>query len=87
MTPSWLQARAKNCRGRWLVVMGFGAQAPNEGRDALALMTQSRLLWRDCQSDFQTPTLHRFMRSECRNVAARSRQSINTAQADIVGLS
>jgi len=31
MTPSRLQARAKNCRGRWLMVMDFGAQAPNEG--------------------------------------------------------
>jgi hypothetical protein len=53
MTPSWLQARAKNCHGRWLAVMGFGAQAPNEGRDALALTTQSRLLWCDWHSDFQ----------------------------------
>ena len=26
--------RAMNCRGRWLTVMGFGAQAPNKGRDA-----------------------------------------------------
>jgi len=34
MTPSRLQARAKNCRDRWLTVMGFGAQAPNEGRGA-----------------------------------------------------
>ena len=58
-----------------------------KGVDALALTTQSRLLWCDWQSDFQTPTLHRFMRSERRDVAARSRQSINTAQADIVGLS
>jgi secreted protein with Ig-like and vWFA domain len=43
MTPSRLQARAKNCRGRWLTVMGFGAQAPNEGRgaDVPALTTQS----------------------------------------------
>jgi len=32
--PSRLQARAKNSRGRWLTVMGFGAQAPNEGRGA-----------------------------------------------------
>ena len=32
--PSRLQARAKNCRGRWLTVMGFGARAPNEGRGA-----------------------------------------------------
>ena len=31
MTPSRLQARAKSCRPRWLTVMGFGAQAPNEG--------------------------------------------------------
>src|SRR5260370_1170607 len=46
MTPSRLQARAKNCRGRWLTVMGFGAQARNEGRgaDVPALTTQSRLL-------------------------------------------
>ena len=37
---------AKNCRGRWLTVMGFGAQALNEGRDAdgPALTTQSRLV-------------------------------------------
>jgi hypothetical protein len=34
MTPSRLQARAKNCRYRWLTVMDFGAQAPNEGRGA-----------------------------------------------------
>ncbi len=27
MTPSRLQARAKNCRARWLAVMGFGATA------------------------------------------------------------
>jgi hypothetical protein len=44
MTPSRLQALAKNCRPRWLAVMGFGAQAPNEARDALALTTQSRLI-------------------------------------------
>ena len=31
MTPSRLQARAKSYRPRWLTVMGFGAQAPNEG--------------------------------------------------------
>jgi hypothetical protein len=45
MTPSRWQARARNCRGRWLTVMGFGAQAPNEGRgaDVRALTTQSRL--------------------------------------------
>jgi hypothetical protein len=46
MTPSRLQAPAKNCRPRWLAVMGFGAQAPNEARDALALTTQSRLIRR-----------------------------------------
>jgi len=34
MTPSRLQARAKNCRRRWLTVMGFGAQALDEGRGA-----------------------------------------------------
>jgi len=46
MTPSRLQALAKNYRPRWLTVMGFGAQALNEGRDAdgPALTTQSRLV-------------------------------------------
>jgi len=34
MTPSQLQARAKNYRSRWLTVMGFAAQAPNEERRA-----------------------------------------------------
>jgi hypothetical protein len=42
MTPWRWQARAKNYRCRWLTVMGFGAQAPNEER-ALALTTRSRL--------------------------------------------
>jgi hypothetical protein len=37
MTPSRLQARPKNCRARWLTAMGFGAQAPNEGRGACAM--------------------------------------------------
>jgi hypothetical protein len=45
MTPSRLLARTKNCRARWLAVMGFGAQAPNEARDALALTTQNRKSW------------------------------------------
>jgi hypothetical protein len=42
MTPSRSQGRAKNYRPRWLTLMGFGAQALNEGRDAVALTTQSR---------------------------------------------
>lgn len=34
MTPSRVQARAKNRRSLWVTVTGFGAQVPIEGRGA-----------------------------------------------------
>ena len=44
--PLRLRIPEKNCRSRWLMVMGFGDQAPNErpGEDGLPLTGQSRLI-------------------------------------------